>query len=348
MIYYNNKLQHLLPDFGGAIPACRADVYGGGHAPRMRITDSSPPPLFQAASPAGANIRKINGRTMNNQKERIKKILTLDAQLLKIFKTSAPLEEKRVMLRNYLSNLLLNVFDESREVPPLEWIICRDATWVLRNILAPRSEELAGFSFIRFIDDVVNDKKTEHPLTPDFIAELHHLVKGVIGTSGIYKEKPPAFLRHSGRKAAKLRSLDLSRMARKSARFLARYPSGLDDELVRERSLNRTAILKHCQITDLEWNDWRWHVRNIIRDADTMSRLVRLSESEKEAITLQCPETGQKLSPGSTESGHNFHPPRRQAGLRVSPLGEKTCPCRHLRLHGCLDLQVSQEAAGRW
>jgi lysine 2,3-aminomutase len=38
------------------------------------------------------------------------------------------------------------------------------------------------------------------------------------------------------------------------------------------------------QATDAEWNDWRWQVRNRIKDADMLERIVNLSEEEREAI----------------------------------------------------------------
>lgn len=222
----------------------------------------------------------------NDKREKLKRIIGLDATLEEIFRSPSLLEVKRMQLRSYLSNILLSVFDETQAIPPLEWIICRDATWVMRNILTPRSEKLAGFSFLEYMDALCNGRKTDHPLTPDFLAEVEHLIKGIKGMSGIYKEKPPAFLRHSGRKAARMRSTDLSRMARKSAQFIDRHPCGLDGELVRLRSLNKQQIQNYFNITDLEWNDWRWHTRHIIRDADTLGQLISLPPSSTAAIRM--------------------------------------------------------------
>ena len=82
-----------------------------------------------------------------------------------------------------------------------------------------------------------------------------------------------------------MRSADLSRMARNSAKLMNRYPCGLDDELISQQSKNKQVIPSFFGITDLEWNDWRWHTRNIIRDAATMGQLVSLSPEEAGAIT---------------------------------------------------------------
>ncbi len=219
--------------------------------------------------------------------ENLRQIIALDKKLEEILLSDVEISEKRLKLRSYLSNRLLSVFDETHAIPPLEWIVCRDATWVMRNILATRSEELAGFSFLEYICAHLNTiakERTVPPLTQDFLAEFEHLIKGIQGNSGIYKEKPPAFLKYSGRKAAKMRSTDLSKMARKSAKFLDRYPTGLDADLRRQRSRNKRALQDYFNITDLEWNDWRWHTRHIIRDHNTLSDLVSLTEKEHRAV----------------------------------------------------------------
>ncbi len=216
----------------------------------------------------------------------LRQILAMEGKIEEILCSSLALEEKRLRLRDHLSNMLLSVYDRAGQLPPLEWITCRDATWVLRNILAPRSEELTGFSLLDYLNNLLaSTQPSVRSPTRDFLAEIEHLVKGITGRSGIYKEKPPAFLKHTGRKAARMRSSDLSRMAKNSARFVQRYPSGLDDELVRIRSLNKQAIQHFFGITDLEWNDWHWHTSHIIRDAETLGRLIHLSDEEYRAVT---------------------------------------------------------------
>lgn len=224
----------------------------------------------------------------NEKRERLQAIINQDKVIGDIFSAKVSLEEKRVELRNYLSNILLSVFDEDRHIPPMEWVLCRDAVWVMRNILAPRSEDLAGFSVLEYIDTQLRepDKKGLAPLSRDFLAEMDYLFKGMQGRSCIYKDKAPAFLKHSGRKAAKLRSKDLSRMAKKADRFMQRYPSGLDPELIKTRSALKQKIQHYYGISDLEWGDWKWHTKHIIRDSDAVSSMVRLSENAQKAISM--------------------------------------------------------------
>ena len=218
---------------------------------------------------------------------RLRMILAIDSTVDEIFSSLLPLEEKRLLLRQHLTDTLLTLVDGKEKIPALEWVVCRDTVGVLRNILSERSEELAGFSFLKYLNDLLHSPSPFDlpPLTADFLAEFEHLIKGMNGKSGIYKEKPPAFLKYSGTKASKLRSTDLSRMARNSNKLINRYPSGLDDELRSQQSKNKEAIKNFFGITDLEWNDWKWHIKHITRDAKTMSQMVALSPDEFEAIT---------------------------------------------------------------
>ncbi|WP_028584537.1 KamA family radical SAM protein [Desulfogranum mediterraneum] len=218
--------------------------------------------------------------------QQIRKIIALDPIMEAILLTDVSLEEKRYKLRSHLSNLLLKIYDKTHDMPALEWVVFRDTIWVLRNMLNTRSEELAGFSLLAYLDNLLHGRHQGPPPSSGFIAELRHLVKGIKGLTHLYTEKRPAFLKHTGRTAAKMRSTALSQMARKAKAFIDRYPCGMDDELIRERSSNRQHLFQYFNITDLEWNDWTWHNRNIIRDPQVLGKLINLSIEEQQAVTL--------------------------------------------------------------
>ena len=218
--------------------------------------------------------------------KQIRKIIALDPVMEEILLTNVTLEEKRYKLRNHLSNLLLNIYDKTHDMAALEWVVFRDTIWVLRNMFNARSEELAGFSLLAYLDDLLHGHVQGPVPSSGFIAELKHLMKGIKGSTGLYTEKSPAFLKHSGRNAAKMRSTDLSRMARKAQAFTDRYPCGMDSALIREHSSNRQRLFGYFEITDLEWNDWNWHTRHIIRDPQVLGELIKLSDEEKAAITM--------------------------------------------------------------
>jgi lysine 2,3-aminomutase len=219
-------------------------------------------------------------------RERLVSILDVAPELKSIFLADNPSHVKRKRARSFLSRRLTATFEDNPKIPSLEWIITRDAIGVLRRIFSARSERLAGFSFVEYLNDLlVGARGVEKPRL-GFFAELDHLLRGVMGTTGIYSERIPAFIRYEGTRAARLRSDDLSRMARRARRFMDRYPCGLDEDAVARRRRNRARILDFMGGTVEDWNNWKWHTRNIVRDAETLSALIELSADEKEAVRL--------------------------------------------------------------
>jgi lysine 2,3-aminomutase len=219
-------------------------------------------------------------------RNKLLRILDTAPALKEALLSSPSLDVQRGKIREFLSSLIVATYDD--ETPPLEWILVRDAIRVFRTLLSPRSEGLVGYSFLQYIRDLLyieNLKEIEKP-SPDFFAELDHLLKGLMGKSGIYPDKAPVFAKHEGKKAAKLRSADLSRMARGAQQLIDRYPCGLDSNVIRRRSTNKSRILKYFDATGQEWNDWKWQTRHIVRKAETLKSLVKLTDEEYEAVAL--------------------------------------------------------------
>ncbi|RLB28173.1 MAG: KamA family radical SAM protein [Deltaproteobacteria bacterium] len=219
-------------------------------------------------------------------RKRLHSILDIAPEIKGILLSTHTVEVKRKRIRDFLADMLLATFDNDPSIPPLEWILTRDAINVFRSILSARSESLAGFSFLHYLNNLLNNdnlKGLERP-SAGFFAELEHLLKGVTGKAGIYPEKIPAFMKYEGQKAARLRSADLSRMSRFARNFLLRYASGLDRSTIRKRSINKRRILKYFGATELEWEDWKWHTRHIVRDVKTLSALIRLTDAEYLAV----------------------------------------------------------------
>ena len=219
-------------------------------------------------------------------KTRLRNILSIAPQLHDIIVSSATVEEKKDDVHTWLSDILVKTYKDNSNIKPLEYSLVHDAITVFRRILSDRSEKLAGYSFIGYLvtlSTASNDEVFERPTT-GFFAELERLVRGIMGTTGIYAAKAPAFIKHEGPKAARMRSADLSRMARASQKFMNTYISGLENDAVRRRSRNKARIIKLFGITDLEWRKWEWHLKNTIRDADTLRKLVKLTDEEYEAV----------------------------------------------------------------
>lgn len=221
-------------------------------------------------------------------KKKILHILESIPQLRQIMISTDPLPKKRKKIRELFNIMLIKTYDDNPTLPPLAWFLTRDAVLVFRNLISRRSEKIAGFSFLGYLNDVIHDGKSASadPPTPDFFEELRHLIHGISGRADVYPIKAPAFSKYHGEKAAKLRSADLSRMARNVEKLGGRYPCGLDDEIKRIRYNNKLRILKYFKVTDFEWSKWQWHMRHIIKDAETLHKLVGLTDEEYEAVKL--------------------------------------------------------------
>ena len=224
------------------------------------------------------------------EKEKIRnkllRILDIAPALKEILISSESVDIKRNKIRRFLSDVHAATFQHDHTVPPLEWILARDTIRIFRTIIWPRSEMLAGYSFLKYLDDLLHAesfREIEKP-RPDFFAELDHLLKGIMGKTGIYPEKAPAFTRHEGRRAARLRSADLSRMSKTVQQYLDKYPCGLDHETIRRRNANKSRILEYFGAAKPDWEDWKWHTRHIIRGVKTLSALIKLTDEEYEAV----------------------------------------------------------------
>ncbi len=196
------------------------------------------------------------------------------------------IEDKRIKLRVVLDEMLLASFEE--DVPSLQWIFMRDTIRVFRKILSIRGEKLAGFSPLKYMNDILHEyaSKDFPKPSPGFFAELEHLMRGIVGKAEVYPNIKPAFSKYVGQRAAQLRSAELSRMARGAEDYMNRYTTGLEDEVKRRRYRNKARILKFFNATDLEWTQWQWQVRNIIRDAKTLKDLVKITDEEYEGVQL--------------------------------------------------------------
>ncbi len=221
-------------------------------------------------------------------KNKLLRILDQIPALKEIMISDDDLEEKRKKIRKLLAKRLIGTFDDTPEIPSLMWVLTRDAIEIFSRIISIRSETLSEFSFLKYMNDIIHEgkKNTATKPSPGFFAELNHLLRGISGSAEVYPKNLPSFTKHSGVKAARLRSAYLSKMAQETKKFMDRYPSGLDDDAKRRRYNNKHRILRYFKATDFEWTNWRWQLRHTIKGADTLKDLIHLTGEEYFAIKL--------------------------------------------------------------
>lgn len=163
----------------------------------------------------------------------------------------------------------------------------RDCAAVLRSLVKPDSEKIAGFSVTRALWDIARHQPRPE-LSPAFYAEIFYLCKGLDG-QGPRRALDSIHLtpiKASGRDAARMRSRQLDDLWSEVDRYMESYPLGLDEEAIRRRLHRREHILRQLGADLDSWFDWRWQVGNIIRELEPLEKLVRLSEAERQALKL--------------------------------------------------------------
>ncbi len=219
-------------------------------------------------------------------KQRLLKILDLSPPLKGILLSKRDLEEKRTKMREVLDEMLIASLDE--DVASLNSIFVRDTIQVFRKILSPRSEQLAGFRPLEYMNDILHSTSANDlpKPSPGFFSELERLMRGITGKAQVYAEKKPAFSGYEGRKAARLRSTELSRMARGAEAYMNRYHSGLEDDVKRRRYRNKARVLSFFNATDFEWTHVEMADPKHHPGCKHLKALVNVSAEEYEAVKL--------------------------------------------------------------
>lgn len=217
----------------------------------------------------------------------VQKLFSLNSTIKSLLLEAENLGEARQFIITYINEYFVTLRRKNYIIPPLELHLRIACLQVLRKMVSPRSEKLAGFSLISLLWKLANKKYDDLPenLSDGFFVELINLFKGIEGTSGIYsREKAPVFSQLSNREAAVARSAQLDRMASKSAKYIKRYPTGLDEHIIARREENRARIQAQLGAADGQWSDYRWQLRNVIRNAEALENLIELTEDERQAI----------------------------------------------------------------
>jgi len=198
----------------------------------------------------------------------------------------------REKLYDYLFYLEREIFDIDNDLHILEKSIQRDAINVFKSILGPTNEKTIGYSDIDTLWKLANNHEDImiHTLSVGFLMEFIKLFGAVAGKSYIYrfddsdKLSEPEFLSLNGREAALARTEALDDLASAATEYFHKFPSGLEENVIEKRKDNKTRILEYFNGSDEDWNNYKWHLRNVIRTAQPLIDLLDMNDKQKEAI----------------------------------------------------------------
>ena len=194
-------------------------------------------------------------------------------------------DDLRLSLARLANDMMFEAFDDYDVFTEGSVMRVRDCAKVMIRLMTRRSDDKSHFSVAQAILDIAQEK--ERPdLTPAFYAELLYLFLGLQGR-GPGKALADLHLipsRYEHREAAVERSLQLDELHAEVELRLKKFVSGLDEESVTRRLKRRRRIIEYFQASEEDWNDWDWHIRHILRDAEDIARLLELTDSEYKAI----------------------------------------------------------------
>ncbi|MCD6205776.1 MAG: KamA family radical SAM protein [Candidatus Marinimicrobia bacterium] len=222
----------------------------------------------------------------------IQRLWDANPEIYQILKSADSLESARNELYNYLNCSERKIFDLDNDLHILEKSTVRECIRVFRSIIGPVNEFRTEFSALDTLWKLANNKQAElkDKVSIGFLMEFINLFRGVTGKSNIYfedtqvKKGMPEFLKMKGRKAAEARMEILDEMGSSVNKYLKKYPSGLEDEVITWRKENRARILRYFGGSEKDWNDYKWHLRHVIRDSKPLKDLIEISNEQIEAI----------------------------------------------------------------
>ena len=222
----------------------------------------------------------------------IQRLWDSNPEIYEILKTSINLETARDSLYDYLEKAERKVFALDNDLHILEKSTVRECIRVFRSVIGPINEFRTAFSALDSLWKLTQNKRDElkDKISVGFILEFINLFRGVIGKSNIYLENAqvkkgiPEFLKLKGREAANARMEILDDLGSSLHKYFKKYPSGLEEEVIGWRKENKSRILRYYKTDENNWNDYFWHLKNVIRDSKPLADIIELTTEQKEAV----------------------------------------------------------------
>ena len=225
--------------------------------------------------------------TIMFDKSNIDRMFSIYPSIKTLLQESKNVKMARFFVTRYLEEHTQVLNTDKSKIKPVEWLLQSSCLTTFRRILSVRSERVVKFSLLKLLWLLAHERYDEVPpeINDGFFEEMIHLLHGIKGESHIYDSVAyPRFMSCEGRESAILRSEQLDDMMAGNTALMQRYPCGLDPDIQTLRTENRKRIAAHFNATEADWQDHEWQLRNVIRDADTLGKLIELSEPERQAI----------------------------------------------------------------
>ncbi len=234
-------------------------------------------------------------------KSLIEELRSENPEIFRLLKESKDSKEAKQRLFKFSKDLEWKYRAGEEELHKLDYATALEAIKVFNNFISPRNEKIAGFSTLDYLWSLTKDnQEITEEISEGFLEEFIHLFKAIKGNADISSgwlrpllERDGVeiidFTKIEGRDAGIARSNYLDKLYEKVHNFIDRYPSGCNDEMIKEREENRQKILDYFRATLDNWNDYKWHLKHIFQDKEDiedLKKLIPLTEEDVEAIEI--------------------------------------------------------------
>ena len=214
-------------------------------------------------------------------------------ELYVLLKESKSLESARNKVARYIEAREWTYACDESEIETWDYVLFKEAIRTLRNIISPKNERISGTSSLENLWKAAVEGDSD--VADDFIDEFVHLFKAIKLKADVYPSRLmegidiPNFDEFEGRTAGVVRSDYLDQMGKRMDRYLSRYKSGIDPEIIEKREENRRRILDILHSSEDDWHDWRWQFRHVFKDIqglELIKEAIKLDEEHERSIRL--------------------------------------------------------------
>jgi lysine 2,3-aminomutase len=265
-----------------------------------------------------------------SKRELLERIWRAEPTFKSILRDARHMEEARYILFDYLDRCRRDLYNMKPSTPfadlsPVEKRTSRECIRVFSSTMRTANEHLTQASPLQhFYALARGEAGALDRVSEGFLMEYLALFKGIRGRYGKHSHYPDLPEQQEARPAAIERSEQLDAYAATMRKAFRRYKTGLDPKLAHRRKGLKKKILRYFGGTEDDWNNYKWHMKHIIRDRETLSDLVALDEEEMEGLRLV---KEHHLPFGITphylslfnESGRSFHDRTIRAQVIQSP-----------------------------
>lgn len=208
-----------------------------------------------------------------------------------ILRSAADIASARDAMYTYLDKAERKIFEVDNDLHILEKSTVRECIRVFRSILGPINEKRTGTSALKMLWELAQGREeADKNVSIAFLMEFINLFRGVAGKANIYYESEgakkgiPDFLMKEGREASDARTRILDEAGANMSKYFRKYPGGLDSDVIGWREENKKNVLRYFRGNDDNWYDYRWHLKNVVKNEKPLLELIELSTQQKEAV----------------------------------------------------------------